>query len=566
MEKDLKIESIPASLIVCNPFNPRRYRTDEDMQELSDSIRLHGLLQPITVRSKGENFEIVCGERRFRASVMAGLETVPSIVKDYSDEQAMEVCILENLQRKDISPIEEAEAFGHLYGLRGYTIETLAKQFGKSETYIRGRLQLRNLIEDAAQLLVNGELSIANALELSRYNQEIQADIHAEHLAGENYYSWKELSAAAFRDRLEHHYSNSLANYSFDLSDCETCRYNSAAYDLFTTDKCGNCQNAACLKEKQLEHMLKATIEKVEATKDTAICLHPYSGTTKSLRDKLDEKGYEIVETYPQYYPNPPQRPTSGDYPEKEALDKAMDNYWMEMAEYTEQMEDISRKAGEGRIQRMIDVSGTRPVPCYRLITPNEWKKDEEPVAQLRKKDMRNREIAIERTVEDLKKFIRDAPLSDAPFTEREQDMLYFIMLSKLKREHLVNLGFKDSWALDNTQKYDLLPHLTDEHKRIICRDFIASHLSEAFGTGKQSDLLVEFATLHYPEQTAAIQMQYYEVYEKRHERIMERIQALEENQPLAACEDTFYEEIEAVPLYNGLPVTTFEGELADVA
>jgi ParB family chromosome partitioning protein len=561
------VTCIPASRIVCSPFNPRRYRTDEDMQELSASIRLHGLLQPITVRAKGETFEIVCGERRFRASLMAGLDAVPSIVKDYTDLQAMEVCILENLQRKNISPIEEAAAFGQLYELRGYGIETLATEFGKSEKYIRGRLQLRNLIEEAAQLVVLGELSIANALELSRYNQEIQADIYTEHLASDDSYSWKELSAAAFRDRLEHNYCNSLSNYSFDHSACETCRYNSAVYDLFATDKCGNCQNAACLKEKQLEHILNATIEKVETAKeDTAIYLHPSSGTTKSLREKLDEKGYEIVDACPQYYPNPPQRPVPADYPTKEALDKAMKTHWENMAEYTEKMEDISRKAAEGSIQRMIDVNGTRPVACYRVLT-QDGRKAEDPIEQLRKKDRRNREIAIERTVEELVKFLREAEVSKAPFTDREQDMLYFIMLPSLKREHLKDLGFKDSLTLSSAQVYNLLPRLTEEQKSIIRRDFIVSHLSETNMTGKRSELLAEFATLHYPEQTAAIQMQYYDAYEKRHEHIMERIRILEENQPpVAAGEDIFYEEIEAAPLYNGLPVTTFEGELADIA
>ena len=90
------IENIELSMIVCNPFNPRKYRTEEDLEELKTSIFNYGIIQPVTVRRKDEAYEIVCGERRFYASRLAGLMTIPALVKDYSDEEAMEICILEN--------------------------------------------------------------------------------------------------------------------------------------------------------------------------------------------------------------------------------------------------------------------------------------------------------------------------------------------------------------------------------------------------------------------------------------------------------------------------------------
>jgi hypothetical protein len=103
------IQNIELSMIVCNSFNPRKYRTEEDLEELKQSIVNFGIIQPFTLRVKGETYEIVCGERRFRASLKAGISTIPAIVKNYSDEEAMEICILENLQRRDINPVEDVK-------------------------------------------------------------------------------------------------------------------------------------------------------------------------------------------------------------------------------------------------------------------------------------------------------------------------------------------------------------------------------------------------------------------------------------------------------------------------
>ena len=164
------IQNIELSMIVCNPFNPRRYRTEEDLEELKQSIINYGIIQPVTLRSKDGKYEIVCGERRYKASLMAERSTIPAIIKDYSDAEAMEITILENLQRRDISPVEEAVSFGKLMEVRGYSIDDLVKQFGKTDKYIRSRLQLRNLIDEITELVVGEEITLGVALELSRYS------------------------------------------------------------------------------------------------------------------------------------------------------------------------------------------------------------------------------------------------------------------------------------------------------------------------------------------------------------------------------------------------------------
>lgn len=127
-------------------YNPRKNFDEASLAELSESIRQQGVLQPIGVRPIENNrFEIVFGERRYRASLMAGLEDIPAVVMEISDEVAEEMAVTENLQRKDVTPIEEANAYQKLIDSGRHDVQSLAVQFGKNESYIRTRLKFRFL-------------------------------------------------------------------------------------------------------------------------------------------------------------------------------------------------------------------------------------------------------------------------------------------------------------------------------------------------------------------------------------------------------------------------------------
>ena len=170
-------------------------------------------IQPITLRVKGERYEIVCGERRYRASLMAQRTSIPAVIKEYSDAEAMEICILENLQRRNVSPVEEAVSFGKLMEIKGYSIEDLVKQGGKTDKYIRSRLQLRNLTDEISELLAGEEITLAAALEIARFCPDIQRDVYENHLSADDSYSWKRLPAKDFRRMLESKYSSLRMNY-----------------------------------------------------------------------------------------------------------------------------------------------------------------------------------------------------------------------------------------------------------------------------------------------------------------------------------------------------------------
>ena len=145
------IVSVVLADIQPSNYNPRKNFDVASLAELAESIRQQGVLQPIGVRPIAENrFEIIFGERRYRASLMAGLEEIPAIVLNVSDETAEEMAVTENLQRKDVTPIEEANAYQRLIESGRHDIQSLAIQFGKNETYIRTRLKFVSLIPEIA--------------------------------------------------------------------------------------------------------------------------------------------------------------------------------------------------------------------------------------------------------------------------------------------------------------------------------------------------------------------------------------------------------------------------------
>ena len=157
-----EVKKISINKLVANPYQPRKVFDEEALMELKESITEHGVLQPIIVRVKGKKYEIVAGERRYRASQLAGLTEVPAIIKDMNEQQMMELAILENLQREDLTPIEEAEAYEQLIQNLGFKQEELAKRLGKSRPHIANHIRLLQLPEEVRSFVNNGQLSMGH--------------------------------------------------------------------------------------------------------------------------------------------------------------------------------------------------------------------------------------------------------------------------------------------------------------------------------------------------------------------------------------------------------------------
>jgi len=167
-----QIREVPISKILPNPAQPRLSYEEDSLTELADSIREHGVLQPILVRPVGSKFELIAGERRWRASGMAGRETIPAIVAEFDDQTALEVSIIENLQREDVSPLEEAAMFRRMTETFGYSVRQLAQKVGKDKGYVENRLRLSDAPADIRELLSLRKDTISHAYELMKIGDE----------------------------------------------------------------------------------------------------------------------------------------------------------------------------------------------------------------------------------------------------------------------------------------------------------------------------------------------------------------------------------------------------------
>lgn len=162
------IEFIDLRLISPNPYQPRRVFNQEKLDELANSIREHGVFQPIVVKKENSNYLIVAGERRYRASLKAGLKVIPAIIRNYEENQITELSLIENLQREDLTSIEEAEAYNMLKRTMGLTHNELALKVSKSRSHITNMLGLLTLPEEVQEMVNQKEISMGHARVLSK--------------------------------------------------------------------------------------------------------------------------------------------------------------------------------------------------------------------------------------------------------------------------------------------------------------------------------------------------------------------------------------------------------------
>jgi ParB family transcriptional regulator, chromosome partitioning protein len=166
-----QIREVPVGKILPNPAQPRHSYEEDSLTELADSIREHGVLQPILVRPVGSQYELIAGERRWRASRLAQRDTIPAIVAEFDDQTALEVSIIENLQREDVSPLEEAAMFRKMTDL-GYSVRQLAQKIGKDKGYVENRMRLADAPPEVRELVSVRKDTISHAYELMKVGDE----------------------------------------------------------------------------------------------------------------------------------------------------------------------------------------------------------------------------------------------------------------------------------------------------------------------------------------------------------------------------------------------------------
>ncbi len=162
------IVEIPLDEIRSNPYQPRVIFDSEALEELANSIKEHGVIQPIIVKKGIKGFELVAGERRTRAARLAGLKNIPAIIKEFNDVEMMEIALIENIERENLNPIEEAKAYENILKINNITQEELARKFSKSRSYITNMLGLLTLPDMVIKLVESKELSMGHARALSK--------------------------------------------------------------------------------------------------------------------------------------------------------------------------------------------------------------------------------------------------------------------------------------------------------------------------------------------------------------------------------------------------------------
>ena len=177
-EREREIIEVSLDDIIPNRFQPRLSFDEQGLNELAESIRQHGIIQPLVLRKIGDKYEIIAGERRYKASYIAGLTKVPAVIIDLNDNESAEVAIVENIQRKDLSPIEEAKSYKKLLD-RGYlTQDQLASRMGKNQSTVSNKLILLNLDEKVQDALLNNKISERHARSLLKLdNKEEQKEV-----------------------------------------------------------------------------------------------------------------------------------------------------------------------------------------------------------------------------------------------------------------------------------------------------------------------------------------------------------------------------------------------------
>lgn len=179
------IVEINVDEIRTNPYQPRKTFNEESLNELAKSISEFGVIQPVIVKKSIKGYELVAGERRTRAARIAGLKTIPAIVKDFDDNDMMEIALIENIQRENLNPIEEALSYDNIIRLRNFTQEEVAEKFGKSRSYITNILGLLRLPKYTTELVSNGKISMGHARVLSKLDNDDLIDELAKKIVNE---------------------------------------------------------------------------------------------------------------------------------------------------------------------------------------------------------------------------------------------------------------------------------------------------------------------------------------------------------------------------------------------
>lgn len=556
-----KVWMLDTGSISPDPSQPRKTFDQQSLEQLAQSITEHGVLQPITVRKSGKGFIIVMGERRYRASILAGLQTIPSLIRDFADNEIGEVQIIENLQRKDVEPTEEAEAIQFL--LDRYEPSEIAKRLGRSENYIRQRIKLASLIEGFKEFVRNGNMTLGLGVAVALFEPEEQ-QLMLESLNGD----FQEHRIRRMVDSR----TFDLNRAPFDLTDktlvpkagaCDVCPFNATNQGNLFWQGQMVCTRSACFENKKTKTFMRllkkvkkeglllvpninsywvdevhnqwvlAQMEKhgleFRLTNDLEIVKVPVEPQMESIREKYQHHGYS-EEALTEFL-NEALKSYSED---KQRWNKALDNGFekgvlLETDTYLTQ-DVIVRTKAETKIS-----TGVRSLEKRKMseCTP------EEQIIKIHTRELRKKQIEHNHQFREVAAMVLETDYIDRekPLSTDEMVAICISLFENNLGWHDQRKHFEGFFGVDaNLPKEQWVARFRQNFKKAtfykLLRFLLTRqvHLGESNHTNDLTNQsFYEAMQSFYKEKISAIEDSYTEKRHKREARIKERIAVLEQ-------------------------------------
>mgnify|MGYP001027645110 CR=1 FL=1 len=491
----MQVRNIALSEIVPSELNPRKTFNQEELEELAQSIKENGLIQPITLRKignkKDSKYEIVCGERRFRACQLIGAKDIQAVVKELNDKQAFACMIIENLQRKDIDPMEEAAALNRLYAEGTVTVVEMAKMLGKSTSFVSGRIQLHNTIEPFVKLMRDGVLVLTHLLDICKLPAEQQQTLYDSCFteASRERWPYKFPNMPQLHEMIDEHVMNHLSTARFSLTDdtlagacaCDKCPLNTAnnpdnARDVSTP----RCMKRECFLAKIREAIFR---EAKEASKNgIKIVFAGDYAESEALLQAADEYGLVVSGLGNRQYVAEPVAPDPAQYKDEETYAIRKANYDKVRAVFDDNLKDgtitpvyeicfSGLLSGETKYVYYVPDTEEEPFAGNKLADNNRR------ISELKVKLHEANEHRKEEFVERQRSFMESAEYSTLNTDLSPVESLIFRALI-LKR---LPVAFKESIGCGEAQAKDFREagKSVEKNFNAIAREFIRSILSE---------------------------------------------------------------------------------------
>lgn len=498
------IVDIPLHEIKPDPTQPRKQYDESALQELSVSIASSGVRQPILVRPKGKSYVIVFGERRYRASKLAGKETIPAMVRAMSEAEVLEAQLEENLHRQDPHPLDEAVAFKRFVDLKKLSVEEVAAKMGKPMFYIRQRLKLLSLISSWQIVFFRNIIKITEALQMAQLPESTQEMLY-DTLADESQFAKPGYKITIDKSQFER-YRGNLSAATFDTLDanlhsngaCTGCQYNTSFATLFPDDAAvPRCTNITCYNAKTA-NAFKLNLE--QAKKDPGVVLiKDYGTNNKKLVDSLKKEGLPVLETSEYSEVDIPEKPDWETFKEEHPeLDEAdlREDFQIEMNAYDEEFVMFQKRVDSGKYLKAFVVDGA-DAGQVMYITLAKKKQGETPVVtgkpvdaeaaqaaeiraeieRLKEREQRNEEldrIKVHNQVKAALKANKDFTDCKAGINKQEGIALAVIAYTEsyLAKDFLRKvLKIKDEWITEPVDLYIKLSEMKDaDAVVIICK------------------------------------------------------------------------------------------------